>query len=111
MVNVVILQTNKKGGFMPRGDQSGPEGLGPMTGRRMGSCRSNVNSETNSNFGLGRGFRGRYNAGSFGFRNRRNSYGRNFNNPQISNKDLIESEIKQLKEQLLFLENEYEKLM
>ena len=23
---------------MPRGDQTGPEGLGPMTGRKMGCC-------------------------------------------------------------------------
>lgn len=95
---------------MPRGNQTGPLGLGSMTGRRMGICKSNEQSESNSNFGFGRGFRGRHNAGSNTFRNRKNSFGRNFSYPQASNKDLIESEIEQLKKQLIFLENEYEKL-
>jgi hypothetical protein len=95
---------------MPRGNQTGPLGLGSMTGRRMGNCNSKAQPETNFNFGFGRGFRGRNNAGSNAFRNRKNSFGRNFSNPQASNKDLIESEIEQLKKQLSFLENEYEKL-
>ena len=96
---------------MPRGNQTGSLGLGSMTGRRMGTCNSNEQSESNSNFGFGRGFRGRHNAGFNAFCNRKNSFGRNFSYPQTSNKDLIESEIEQLKKQLVFLENEYEKLI
>ena len=95
---------------MPRGNQTGPLGLGSMTGRRMGNCNSEAQSESNSNFGFGRGFRGRHNAGSNAFRKRKNSFGRNFSNPQTSSKDSIESEIEQLKKQLSYLENEYEKL-
>ncbi len=36
---------------MPRGDRMGPEGRGPMTGRRMGYCAGNDVPE----FGRGRG--------------------------------------------------------
>lgn len=92
---------------MPRGNQTGPLGLGSLTGRRMGNCNSN--NQTESGFGFGRGFRGRNNAGINKFRNRNNSFGKNFSNSQTSNKDVIESEIEQLKKQLLFLENEYKK--
>ena len=53
---------------MPQGDRTGPNGQGPMTGRRMGFCAGfNAPGFTNSGFGrgMGRGFgRGR----GFGFR-------------------------------------------
>jgi hypothetical protein len=41
---------------MPGGNQTGPRGLGPKTGRGMGNCSP---ESGNRNF-YGRGFRGRY---------------------------------------------------
>ncbi|MFC2037821.1 DUF5320 domain-containing protein [Chloroflexota bacterium] len=43
---------------MPRGDQSGPEGRGPMTGRGMGTCAGG-DAAGWANWGPGRGFPGR----------------------------------------------------
>lgn len=43
---------------MPRGDGTGPEGQGPMTGRGMGQCGANPDRRTNSRWagrGTGRG--------------------------------------------------------
>ena len=64
---------------MPRGDATGPMGLGPMTGRAAGFCAGyNMPGYANPlpgrgfgmgygrGFGFGRGFRG----GGFGWRNR-----------------------------------------
>ena len=92
---------------MPRGDKTGPEGFGPMTGRRMGNCAGNVNQGFYGNPGFGTGFgRGmRYGFGKgFG-----RGFGRNFAYPEnqnFSNKEAIENEINVLKEQLSFLEKE-----
>lgn len=75
---------------MPRFDQTGPVGQGPMTGRRMGRCTSygagrsnqptgeNPNVKTNENlpenfergFGFGRGGGGRGRGRGFGMQNR-----------------------------------------
>ncbi|MFW5873754.1 MAG: DUF5320 domain-containing protein [Bacillota bacterium] len=48
---------------MPRGDGTGPDGLGPMTGRRVGYCAGfnvpgYINSDDGRGLGLARGFRG-----------------------------------------------------
>lgn len=60
---------------MPRGDATGPLGMGPMTGRAAGFCAGyNMPGYLNNaggcgvgmGFGRGRGMRG----GGFGFRNR-----------------------------------------
>ena len=41
---------------MPRGDRTGPEGLGPMTGRAAGYCAGySVPGYMNSTLGYGRG--------------------------------------------------------
>ena len=41
---------------MPRGDRTGPRGLGPMTGRGMGYCSKYPVSEIKKTFrGYGRG--------------------------------------------------------
>jgi hypothetical protein len=42
---------------MPRGDRTGPSGMGPSTGRGMGFCTGNNQPGFASNFG-GRGFGG-----------------------------------------------------
>ena len=43
---------------MPRGDKTGPTGMGSMTGRGLGNCNPNNNFDTNQGFGRGMG-RGR----------------------------------------------------
>jgi len=97
---------------MPRGDKTGPEGNGPLTGRRMGNCVSNENfiSPNNQNFGrgLGRGFAGgRGYARGFG-----RGFGRgsgffgNQNYQNTTDKNSIENEINALKEQISFLEKQ-----
>ncbi|MGA2325982.1 MAG: DUF5320 domain-containing protein [Bryobacteraceae bacterium] len=53
---------------MPFGDRTGPQGLGPMTGRGAGFCGgSGVPGSTNPAFGRGLGGRGR--GGGRGWRN------------------------------------------
>lgn len=41
---------------MPRGDRTGPNGMGPMTGRAAGYCAGNQNPGFMSFYGGGRGF-------------------------------------------------------
>ncbi|MBN2329271.1 MAG: DUF5320 domain-containing protein [Candidatus Omnitrophica bacterium] len=54
---------------MPRGDGTGPGGLGPMTGRAAGFCAGySVPGYMNPGFGFGFGWRGR--GGGRGRRNR-----------------------------------------
>jgi len=65
---------------MPRGDATGPMGMGPMTGRRAGYCAGfgtpgYMNNAGGQGFGMGfgrgLGFGGRgCRGGGFGFRNR-----------------------------------------
>jgi hypothetical protein len=53
---------------MPGGDRTGPNGLGPMTGRAAGACAGYANPVGGRGYrGFGRGFRG-------GGRGRRNGY-------------------------------------
>lgn len=57
---------------MPRGDRSGPMGMGPGTGRQMGFC-AGFDSPGYMNVGMGRGIRGRggfAGGGGRGYRNR-----------------------------------------
>lgn len=96
---------------MPGGDRTGPGGFGPMTGRRMGFCTGNVQpnfSYRNMGFGrnFGRGFgMGRGMGRGIGF-----GRGYWFNNQEnisdVSQKSMLEDEIKVLKEQLTFLEKQ-----
>ena len=82
---------------MPRGDKTGPEGFGPMTGRRMGSCVGK---------GMSSGFRRGFNS------NNGRGFGRNLTyskNQHIADKESIEGEIENLKEQLMFFETELKK--
>ena len=60
---------------MPYGDQTGPQGQGPMTGRGAGSCAgNNMQGSANAGFGFGRGRGGGgRRGGGFGFRH--NNYG------------------------------------
>ena len=54
---------------MPRGDGTGPAGLGPMTGRAAGYC-AGYSMPGFATPGWGRGFWGRGRGGGFGWRNR-----------------------------------------
>lgn len=92
---------------MPGRDRTGPSGLGPMTGRRMGFCADNDN-QYYSNRGLGfrRGYGGGYGRGyGLGFRY---GYGNiNIeNNPSVSDKTIIENDIRIIKDQLSSLEEQ-----
>ncbi|MCD4744776.1 MAG: DUF5320 domain-containing protein [Bacteroidales bacterium] len=94
---------------MPRGDKTGPEGMGPMTGRGAGFCAGfdepgYMNQGGNKRGGFGRGS-GRGFGRGFG-----RSYGRGFgyhgiaNYPDVSQKTILENDIKILKDQLKSLE-------
>lgn len=89
---------------MPGRDRTGPQGMGPMTGRRMGDCAGN-DDETSvfRSFGRGRGFGGR--GRGAGFRSRGGfGYGRASDNHPMGDKTSIEQEVKVLKSQLAYLE-------
>jgi len=82
---------------MPAGNRMGPEGRGPLTGRRMGLCVGTNVSDSLFNSRFGRGFGRRFGRG---FRNY------NFQNPEyVSDEEVLKNEIKALKEQLSFLES------
>ena len=97
---------------MPRGDRAGPSGEGPKTGRGMGYCTGSehpgyMNSFSNWGRGSERGFRGGpgYSRGAgFGFRGGYGSYNPG-NVADVSEKTLIENEIRILKDQLSALED------
>lgn len=95
---------------MPRGDKTGPNGQGPMTGRRMGYCVNN-NPAFFGRTGMGRGMRfgfGRgFNSGQGRGLGRRFAYSENTN---YSQKELIKNELEELKTQMEFLESELKKL-
>jgi Family of unknown function (DUF5320) len=62
---------------MPRGDSTGPMGMGPMTGRGAGYCAGNnmpgyLNNAGGRGFGMGygRGFGRGFRGGGLGWRNR-----------------------------------------
>lgn len=68
---------------MPNLNGTGPEGKGPLTGRKMGRCsdKKSLPKEQNENeeifYGRGRGGRPR-GGGGFGFGGRRRKHGRGF---------------------------------
>ncbi len=102
---------------MPGGDRTGPYSEGPMTGRGMGYCEGNDQPGYTS----GRSFRGMWPGRAFkrGFGNR-HGFGFGFrhgfrssypvNAPDVSEKTVIENEIRIMKDQLLSLENQLSKL-
>jgi len=54
---------------MPRGDKTGPQGMGPMTGRAAGYCAGYpVPGFANPNGGRGMGYRRGFGGGGRGFR-------------------------------------------
>ena len=102
---------------MPGGDRTGPYSEGPMTGRGLGYCEGNEQP----GFMSGRSFSGRWQGRAFrrGFGNR-HGFGFGFrhgfqnpypaNVPDVSEKTMIENEIRVLKDQMSSLENQLSKL-
>ncbi len=90
---------------MPAGDRTGPNGDGPMTGRRMGYCTGDdANGYRTGFFGFGRG-RGRgFRSGGGGGMGRFFGSFRNTGN-QVSNLENIEEEVSFLKSRLKDLED------
>ena len=91
---------------MPRGDRTGPNGAGPMTGRGLGYCAGYDEpgfTAGGRGLGLGRGY-GR------GYGRRMNGYGPGYGRayspayPDVTEKTLLENEIRVLKDQMTALE-------
>ena len=109
---------------MPRGDRTGPRGLGKMTGRGAGYCTGNnfAGFEEGGNMGRGYGFgfnrgqgfgRGFGNRGGFGGGFHR-GYGAGYwrgtpANIEI-NQTMLEGQIKSLEEELKILTNKLKNL-
>jgi len=102
---------------MPRGDRTGPNGEGRMTGRKMGLCVGNdTPGYTNSSKGFGcgnrngrsdgNGLRGGFGGRGFGFR-RRSAW----NDPNPIDKETVpnwvEQEFQKLKEQVQDLQKRF----
>lgn len=90
---------------MPGGDRTGPEGAGPMTGRRMGYCVGNINPGLGfrRGFGRGRGLYGNRGGAGYGFRGGA-GYRDYRETDSFNDRDAIENEIRVLKDQMTFLE-------
>lgn len=94
---------------MPGGDGTGPNGVGPMTGRRMGRCRDNDSSAgAGRNYGYGRGGGRRFGYGfgwrtGFGF-GRSADYQAGSDTPGRYRETDVEGEIEMLKNRLSHLE-------
>ena len=100
---------------MPGGDRTGPLGEGPLTGRRLGYCAGFdrpgfMNVRSNWGGGYGRRFRGGYTGRGpgLGFRHRYGDLYR-WEPDEVSEKTLIENEIRILKDQLSSLEDRLSK--
>ena len=111
MADVVLMIIKKQEADMPGRDRTGPNGLGSMTGRRMGFCADNDNQYfSNRGLGFRRGYGGGYSRG-FGYGR---GYGLGYgygninieNNPNVSDKTIIENDIRILKDQLSSLEEQ-----
>jgi hypothetical protein len=82
---------------MPNNDKTGPRGMGPGTGRGMGVCGGRYSS----NLGQGRGY-GRVMCGWF--------YNKYQSLPKEEKKELLKSEIEDLKQEMEMAEKELKQL-
>ncbi len=83
---------------MPALDGTGPRGLGPMTGRRMGRC---ADQQAGLGKGYGRGFGRGYGAG----------YGRANYGTNQTNQSALEQRIKDLENTISVLRDKIETLL
>ena len=102
---------------MPRGDRTGPNGAGAMSGRRMGFCAGNnmpgfQSNESNFYGQGGYGFQHRFGrggnqrVGGLGFRYTKGL----FPSEPMNKKSILEEQIENLKTQLNELENQFKNL-
>jgi len=82
---------------MPRQNKTGPTGMGPMTGRGMGPCGGG----SGSGLGMGRGY-SRAMCGWF--------YQKYQAMPKDERKELLKSEIEDLKQEMKMVEEELKQL-
>lgn len=105
---------------MPRGDRTGPEGAGPMTGRALGYCSGNDQPGYTADAapqgaargpGYGRGFgrgAGRGRGRGFGFAARGANYAPNTNTSNLDNEEAKNREITRLENLANTLSSELE---
>lgn len=87
---------------MPRGDGSGPTGMGPMTGRGAGFCAGAANpgyANPGCGFGRGRGFRRNDFAGGAQMRGRFADFGQ-ANGLPVDEKVVLSNQAKALQDRL-----------
>ena len=109
MADVVLIIIKIEEAEMPGRDRTGPSGFGPMTGRRMGFCADNDNlNYSNRGLGYQRGNRGGFGYGRGYSRGFGYGLGNQYveNSPNVSEKTMIENDIRILKDQLLSLEDQ-----
>ena len=90
---------------MPGGNRTGPEGRGPMTGRRLGYCTGyQIPGYESSRYGLGRGFGRGFGRGYLG-RGRRFWYGYRYpdfyDNPNPYPQNILKEEEKTYLEDII----------
>lgn len=90
---------------MPRGDGSGPMGMGPMTGRGAGTCAGAVNpgyANAGCGFGRGRGFRRNDFAGGARMRGRFSGFDQTVGVPveEKDEKEFLSNQAKALQDRL-----------
>ena len=98
---------------MPRGDGRGPNGMGPMTGRRLGYCAGYespgfTKGEPRGVYGFGRGFGRGFGGGhrrGFGYNGFSNNYYPAAQYSQFDEEKYLELEIDTLKKDLKAMEN------
>ena len=102
---------------MPGFNQTGPEGMGPMTGWGRGMCTTSRpvygrgvfgNAGSGRKMGLGRGFRGRFRSDARGYRETRPFYNRRAAVPATMENDT--SEVEALRVQLDTMQQHLETL-
>jgi hypothetical protein len=111
MENVVVTEiTIKKEVIMPGGDKTGPTGMGPMTGRRMGYCTGNdYPGASTQNFSF-RSFRG---GGAWRGNRRRWFSNQNYSYESHtidSERSILENQLSSLKNQIAALEQRLDSL-
>ena len=107
---MVEEETVGKEVIMPRGDKTGPDGMGQLTGRRLGYCAGyDTPGFTKGSYGMGR----RFGRGGGRGKGREYAYAQPvyYNQPtaepvfqNVSEKTILENEIRILKEQLSNME-------
>ena len=115
MEDVVSIITKKEEVKMPRGNKTGPEGFGPLTGRHMGFCAGYETAGFQNNAGLRRSAQRVFGRGQH-FR----TFGRGFapmqrnffasENIPVNQEAFLKNEISVLRNQLSILEEQLEKL-